>query len=164
MGGGISIFDPKTNTIQNLTTNEGLSNNNVLDILVDENNFVWISTYGGGLNIYNPAKELITIYTTEEGLPDMTILSLIESNKRIYLGTGLGLCIFDKIVNSTNDETYHITSYNKNQGFNTLDFNSKSSLSDYNNHLWWGVGDNLVIMSEPKKNKSIPKIKSPILN
>ncbi len=52
-GAGLSLFDPKT--LENIpyTTEHGLNDNNVTDILTDSGEYIWISTYRGGLHRLN---------------------------------------------------------------------------------------------------------------
>jgi ligand-binding sensor domain-containing protein/serine phosphatase RsbU (regulator of sigma subunit) len=90
---GIIIFDG--NERRTITTNEGLSNNTVWDIIEDKYNNYWIATQGGGIVKYN-GKEFIN-YTTERGLSNDTTLTLMEdSYGNIWIGTyGNGLCKFN---------------------------------------------------------------------
>jgi ligand-binding sensor domain-containing protein len=43
-GGGLNLFDPEKGTYQVLTTEEGLADNVVCEILEDQQGFLWIST------------------------------------------------------------------------------------------------------------------------
>jgi ligand-binding sensor domain-containing protein/serine phosphatase RsbU (regulator of sigma subunit) len=90
---GIIIYDGKER--RTITTNEGLSNNTVWDIIEDNDNNYWIATQGGGLIKYD-GKEFIN-YTTQDGLSGNIILSLMEdSNGNIWAGTyENGLCKFN---------------------------------------------------------------------
>ena len=90
---GIVIFDGKEK--QTITTEEGLSNNIVRDIIEDKNNNYWIATQGGGLVKYN-GKEFVS-YTTEDGLSSDIIFKLLEdTDGNIWIGTyGNGLCKFN---------------------------------------------------------------------
>jgi ligand-binding sensor domain-containing protein/signal transduction histidine kinase len=77
---------------------DGLSNNSVTSILMDQQGFIWIGTYGG-LNRYDGYK--IRQYRTEpdqpNSIPSNTIRALYEDEKGIiWIGTHFhGLVIFD---------------------------------------------------------------------
>ena len=90
---GIIIFDGKER--RTITTNEGLSNNIVWDIIEDKDNNYWIATQGGGIVKYN-GEEFIN-YTIEDGLSSNIILTLMEdTNGNIWIGTyEKGLSKFD---------------------------------------------------------------------
>ncbi len=90
---GIIIFDGKEK--RTITTNEGLSNNTVWDIIEDKYNNYWIATQGGGIIKYNE-KEFIN-YTIEDGLSSNIILTLLEdTHGNIWIGTyENGLCKFN---------------------------------------------------------------------
>ncbi len=90
---GIIIFDGTGS--YTITTNEGLSNNIVWDIIEDKNNNYWIATQGGGLIKYN-GKEFIN-YTTANGLSGDIILTLLEdTHGNIWAGTyENGICKFN---------------------------------------------------------------------
>ena len=65
-GGGVSKYNGKSFT--NYTTQEGLANDAVDNILEDNKGIMWFSTLGGGVSRFD-GKTFAT-YTTTEGLPD----------------------------------------------------------------------------------------------
>jgi ligand-binding sensor domain-containing protein/serine phosphatase RsbU (regulator of sigma subunit) len=107
---GIIIFDGKEK--RTITTNEGLSDNTVWDIIEDKDNNYWIATQGGGLIKYN-GKEFVN-YTTEEGLSSGIILKLMEDTYgNIWAGTyENGVCKF-------NGKSFEVLEY-KNLGSNSI--------------------------------------------
>ena len=66
-GGGLSRFDPQSETIHTYTTKNGLPNNVVYGILGDEKGNLWLST-NNGLCKFNPRKENFLNYDMSDGL------------------------------------------------------------------------------------------------
>jgi ligand-binding sensor domain-containing protein/serine phosphatase RsbU (regulator of sigma subunit) len=82
-------------SINNFTTNEGLSSNLVLDIESDQAGNLWIGTEGGGVckhDIYS-----FKSFNVDNGLCNTKITALHEdSSGRIWFGTSRGgVCIYD---------------------------------------------------------------------
>lgn len=67
-----------------------LAFNNVLSMLEDDKNRIWIATDGGGLDIYDPATENFTHISTEQGLSSDSVISLASVNGQIWAGTWAG--------------------------------------------------------------------------
>jgi len=83
----------------------GLSNDNVFDLIEDKEGYIWIAT-GLGLNRLGPNG--IENFYKSDGLFSNVILSLdIDRNGILWIGTNGGLCTFEngKIVKQI-DETY----------------------------------------------------------
>lgn len=67
-GGGLILFDrEKGKVLERYTTNEGLSNNAVLNILEDNAGNLWISTFNG-LSRFNTQTRIFTDYYKGDGL------------------------------------------------------------------------------------------------
>ncbi len=159
LGNGMAIYDPEKKTLQQLNERNGLCNNNVLELLIDKDSLIWIGTYGGGVDVYNPRNGLIANYSLEQGIADATINSILEKNGRFYLGTGLGLYVMEKQGMRNGEPEFSVTAYGRTQGFSSTDYNTNSELLTRNGQLWWGIGDYLTIMKEPKKNLLAPETK-----
>ncbi|QPH40940.1 hybrid sensor histidine kinase/response regulator transcription factor [Pedobacter endophyticus] len=66
--GGLTYYDPRINKFaENYTTKDGLSHNNVVGIIEDNKQQLWIST-SNGLNKFDPMHKTFQIYTTSDGL------------------------------------------------------------------------------------------------
>jgi ligand-binding sensor domain-containing protein/sensor histidine kinase YesM len=66
-GGGLSLFDNKTNKFHHWTETEGLPNNVIYGILEDEQNYLWLST-NKGLSRFNVKQNTFTNYDENDGL------------------------------------------------------------------------------------------------
>nr|WP_296648285.1 sensor histidine kinase [Romboutsia sp. 13368] len=64
---GLSKFDIKSNKFTSYTTAQGLTNNFINSILLDDDNNLWIST-NKGLNKFDIEKENITAFTKTDGI------------------------------------------------------------------------------------------------
>ncbi|RDC58355.1 hybrid sensor histidine kinase/response regulator [Pedobacter chinensis] len=66
--GGLTCHDPKIQKFAHIyTTKDGLSNNNVLGIIEDNKQQLWIST-SNGLNKFDPVYKTFQTYTTSDGI------------------------------------------------------------------------------------------------
>ncbi|MBN1950219.1 MAG: response regulator, partial [Bacteroidales bacterium] len=98
--GGINIFNPEANTMQYITTNQGLSNNCIKAICPDGMGNILIGTYLGGMNRYNPVTGKNKIYLHDENdtssLSDNSIWVIYtDSQGRIWVGTYSGVDLFE---------------------------------------------------------------------
>ena len=66
-GGGLILFDRESGKFNQITTKEGLPNNDILRILEDKMGNLWMSTYDG-LCRYNYASKAIRNFTQADGL------------------------------------------------------------------------------------------------
>lgn len=90
---GVSLMNRTTKTL--LTTPTCLSEiTYVKDLLIDDDNALWISTNSG---LYRYQNGTCISYSTENGLPDNTVFCLIsDTNNRVHAGTMNGTVIFEK--------------------------------------------------------------------
>lgn len=82
--------------IQYLTTEQGLSQNTVDDILLDSNGFMWFATWNGLCRFdgYNFVK--LTPPSSGKVLPTHFVQCLAEDeNSRLWIGTSCGLAVYD---------------------------------------------------------------------
>jgi ligand-binding sensor domain-containing protein/signal transduction histidine kinase/DNA-binding response OmpR family regulator len=66
-GYGVFKFTPETAEYINYQTVDGLADNDVFDIQVDNNNNLWIGTYNG-LSMFNQREKLFTNYYEKDGM------------------------------------------------------------------------------------------------
>ncbi|HBF88199.1 MAG TPA: hypothetical protein DDX39_06105, partial [Bacteroidales bacterium] len=91
---GIFSLNPKNisrDNIQSYSTLNGLNDNTIWDIMLDNNHDIWFSTNNAG--IYQIHNKIIVNYSEKQGLPSNQVLSLLQdSEQNIWLGTmGAGL-------------------------------------------------------------------------
>lgn len=94
--GGLSIYDPATKRFRTYTEKEGLSNNNVLGIIEDEERNLWIST-DNGLSKLDPRTGKFRTYTKSDGLAgnDFNVRSYFKDSKgELFFGGYNGLTSF----------------------------------------------------------------------
>lgn len=95
--GGIIKIDKKTDEYKRYTEQEGLSNNNVLGILLDKNNDLWISTYYG-ISYFKVKSETFITYDITDGLQgnEFNQYSYFKSkNGEMLFGGMYGLTVFN---------------------------------------------------------------------
>jgi len=94
--GGLSIYNPKTNQFKTYQEGDGLINNNVLGVVEDESQNLWIST-ANGLSELNPASGRFRSYTKSDGLAGNEFNArsyFMDSKGEIFLGGINGLTAF----------------------------------------------------------------------
>jgi signal transduction histidine kinase/ligand-binding sensor domain-containing protein/DNA-binding response OmpR family regulator len=90
--GGINIYDPKNGKITYLSVQNGnLIDNDVVALMEDRNNNIWIGSWGGGLSILNPDGQIRHLLR-EEQLPefirDPFVWTFLEDEHgNIWIGT-----------------------------------------------------------------------------
>ncbi|MGM0508977.1 MAG: two-component regulator propeller domain-containing protein [Fusobacteriota bacterium] len=92
-----------------ITTENGISSDEVMCVTQDNNGFLWIGTKSG-LNRYDGYKS--KIYTQNNGLPDNYINTLyVDNEDNLWIGTGIGL-------SKLNLKTEEMKNFSKKDGFN----------------------------------------------
>jgi ligand-binding sensor domain-containing protein/signal transduction histidine kinase/DNA-binding response OmpR family regulator len=94
--GGLSIYNSKTNRFKTYRESDGLINNNVLGIVEDKSQNLWIST-ANGLSELNPASGRFRSYTKSDGLAGNEFNArsyFIDAKGEIFLGGINGLTAF----------------------------------------------------------------------
>ncbi|MGI8958414.1 MAG: two-component regulator propeller domain-containing protein [Bryobacteraceae bacterium] len=136
---GLVRFDGVRFTVFDKHSTPGLQNNQILALLVDRRENLWIGTNGGGLSRFRNGK--FTAYTSSNGLSNNSILSLYEDKTgAIWIGTdGGGLVRFE-------NGKFHV--FTKADG---LSDNSVFSISgDEHGTLWIGTHAGLSRFSRGK--------------
>lgn len=94
---GLQIFDPATNTLTSLNSDQGLANNTVVSIVKDDDGDRWLGTYNG-VALVNSEGELITNLGVEDGIVEREsnrYSKLKGSDGTIFIGTVNGLSVID---------------------------------------------------------------------
>lgn len=117
-----------------LTTDDGLSQSNVLSMIQDKYGFLWFGTFDG-LNRYDGYK--FTVYKPDQRdsttVRSSSIQSLFEDKSgRIWIGTSQGLCYYNR--DKDNFFQFRNTDFD-----NTLNSEVKTIFEDDNNNLWIGT-------------------------
>lgn len=87
-GGGLSLFEEKTNKFRHWTETEGLPNNVIYGILEDEQGCLWLST-NKGLSRFDVKKNSFTNYDANDGLQsnEFNMCSCLKSrDHKLYFG------------------------------------------------------------------------------
>lgn len=105
-GYGLSLYQPETNNFKHITKADGLPDQNVLGILEDDQQNLWITTENG-LCKFHPEQNTFKTYTIADGLQDniFTGAHLKLSNGQFLVGGNNGFNIFDpKNIESNNSK------------------------------------------------------------
>ena len=86
----INIYDPKSGKVKIIDKSKGLSNNNVVGILTDDQGDRWAATYFG-INVLSKEGQVLTHLFENEGLSDN------EFNRTSYLEAYDGKLLFGTI-------------------------------------------------------------------
>ncbi len=85
---GLQVVSP--DRVVSWTTAEGLSNNSVRAVHLDERGVAWVGTYGGGLNRLEDGK--VTVFGRAQGFPDDVVSRIIEDhNRRLWMTSNHGV-------------------------------------------------------------------------
>lgn len=98
-GNGLSVIDTKDYSVVNLRQSpehpEGLGNNMVKDIFLDDAGGVWIGSFYGGVDYYRTKQ--VEFLTVKTGMDSEVIGDIAEdADRRLWIGTGRsGMCRLD---------------------------------------------------------------------
>lgn len=98
-GGGLNIFNPKTEKFSHFTQKDGLPSNTIYGILPDKKEQVWLSTTNG-LSLFNPPGRKFVNYDISDGLSikEFSIgASCITSKGKMIFGGESGFVSFDPL-------------------------------------------------------------------
>ena len=96
-GGGLNLFDREMGVFSAWTKRDGLSSDNVLGILEDDEGFLWLTT-DDGLTRFDPMTGSCIKFVQEDGLPsnEFTQKAFYRAKDgRFYLGGTRGVSFFD---------------------------------------------------------------------
>jgi len=128
-GGGLNRFNTATNEIKYYTTNDGLLNNVVYNLLIDEGNKLWLSS-NNGLSCFDPEKETFRNFDENDGVQGNEFNQgafHLSRTGRMYFGGNDGFNAFypDKIDNDQVSPEIILTDFSI---FNTTILPGKSFL------------------------------------
>ena len=90
---GVRFVHPD-GSVENFTTENGLVNNYVKDIFI-EDSLVWIATWGGGISVYENGS-WTSHRAQDKGIPSDNVADLDKDNLgRMWAGTDKGIAYFD---------------------------------------------------------------------
>ncbi len=142
--GGLAKFDREKNEFNFYRYEQNnirsISNNNVLSIHFNNDEYFWVGT-AGGLNKYYYSSGDFKSYTNSDGLPNDVIRS-IESNGKddLWLGTNKGLIHFNPAKNT-------IMAYDERSGVQNDEFNTSVSMKGDDGNLYFGGNQGLNIFN-----------------
>jgi PAS domain S-box-containing protein len=87
---GLNRFDPDTAQFTVYTMEDGLANDNVVGMLVDDRGDLWLGTGGGGLSRFDPQTGILKTYDASDGLAsnDVTLGACHRSKSgEMFFGT-----------------------------------------------------------------------------
>lgn len=96
-GGGINKFDPRTGNFRSFKVENGLADNIVTSMVVDEEGNLWISSEKG-LSRFDPGTETFRTFDERDGIPNAHFnpWAALKSRSGIfYFGTPTGIIYFD---------------------------------------------------------------------
>ena len=145
MNNGIYIFNRQDQTLENITVENGLANNNVRCIVKDAWGNKWIGTSGGGVSIFNNSSFLA--YNKSNGLNSNYIFAVLnDSRKNLWVATqGLGVMRINDTSRILFDEEY---------GFESV--KTKVIFEDSRQNIWLGTegrGVGVILASSEKGAK-----------
>jgi signal transduction histidine kinase/CheY-like chemotaxis protein len=153
----MQVFNPNENQfttyVNNPNTSNSISNNYVIDILIQNDTCVWVAT-SDGLNRFNPLTKTFVNYFERNGLPNNLINALaLDQEGKLWVSTGNGLCWFDYKNNT-------FTNFNKTDGLQGDEFTDRSILTLTTNKIFVGGvnGFNIISPQKIQVNAKIPNV------
>ncbi|NDV60014.1 hybrid sensor histidine kinase/response regulator transcription factor [Bacteroides sp. 519] len=150
--GGMSCFDGKSFThYRHIPENpNSIASNDVWAIKEDEDGAIWIGTLGGGLQRLDPRTGKFTTFQGSNTLSSDYISSLYIGDNTIYVGTAVGINLFNKT-----NETIEKLEGNKagTQKFSNL--NTQQVYLDSRGLLWVSTRDGLNILDRKSDHITI---------
>lgn len=94
--GGVSMFNARTQKIENLNLEEYTRFKTVTCIAQDANNRFWIATEGAGVFVYDPLNKKMSTLTKKDGLSSDNVYSVCSDFRgNMWVATDIGITIFD---------------------------------------------------------------------
>lgn len=99
---GIRLIDIENGeVIETVTISDGLSNNEILSLSMDDNSYLWVSTDGGGVSVYN--GDIWVNLDTRDGLVNNSVNEVYQADNKTYvISTQNGYSVY--IKRQTNNE------------------------------------------------------------
>lgn len=145
---GVNIFDREKDKITYLTTEDGLSCNNIYDIK-GKGDLIVVST-DDGVNIINKKYKTIKKYDKSNGLEKSNVRSiLIDDNDYVWLGTTEGIVILNMKTGEIKDFSSVEDKFDTKDKFNGCIYKDKKGI------YWIGyLLDGGLLKFDPKNNTS----------
>jgi ligand-binding sensor domain-containing protein len=146
-GSGLFYYDKKKNElikIQNWPGKSNGGNHYVITIFSDTDENLWIGTYGEGLYVFNKKQQKIMLYTMNDGLPSNVINGITsDKNKHLWISTNNGI----SRMNLSPERLDRFRNYDKNEGLQSLDFNSGAAYHDNAGNIYFGATNGLTVFN-----------------
>ena len=143
---GISLFDCRTQQFQNMTTKkEGLSGNDISDIMPAGEQGIWIVYWSGNIDLYDKANGSITRYNQQNvaGLTGRNRCCRDDNNGFLYLGhTGNGMSIINLKDRTARQFRHDATNPKSIPGDNV-----RSIYIDHLKNVWVGTNGGLALFN-----------------
>lgn len=112
--------------------NPNETSSNILCLYDDSSNNLWLGTNGGGLLKFDKKNNRFINFKKPFGLSGKTVFGILPDNKNnLWLSTNFGLLKYNIGSNS-------VTTYNLNDGLQSLQFYNKSYLMTKNGKMYFG--------------------------
>lgn len=93
--GGVSMFNYKTQKIENLNLEEYTRFKTVTSIIQDEKKRFWIATEGAGVFVYDPINKKMVTLTKKDGLSSDNVYSVcLDQKGNVWVATDIGITVF----------------------------------------------------------------------
>jgi ligand-binding sensor domain-containing protein/serine phosphatase RsbU (regulator of sigma subunit) len=150
--GGVSMFNYKTQKIENLNLEEYTRFKTVTAITQDDKDRFWIATEGAGIFVYDPANKKMIAVTKKDGLSSDNVYDVcLDQKGNIWIATDIGITIYDTKTDIGAHASYTIL----NTG-NGLLSNRITTLALVNyNEIWVGSADAGVMVLQVKDDFSV---------
>ncbi len=155
---GLFVYDPKSNSAQKIVLNLNFSSNEeIWDILIDDDETVWVGTYADGIfKVNSTTFSSQHIKLDENNDRSNTVRSITkDKNGKYWIGTRGGLYIYDKTEGVTGFY-YHDEREPKSLVNNSI----QSIYHDLKGDVWIGTRNGINFLVEERQNiygyKSMP--------
>ncbi len=140
---GLELMNPVTEKFRYIVntpnSNRVLSDNNIVNIIRDHRNWMWMATRNG-VSCYDAIKDSFKIIGATDGLPAKSILTILEDGKgNLWLGTLNGLSnLRINPANTPFDIQISIRNYNVVDGLQGSEFNEYSAYKTRDGEFYFG--------------------------
>ena len=128
---GLCVFNTKTDQFSRIAAIPDKIKSLYYD---EETHVLWIGTNGNGLKKFNPETREVKTYTIDDGLPNNVIYGIIsDKNKNLWLSSNRGIAMLQ-----VDEPIPTITTYDKYDGLQTLEFNTGAHFKDHKGVIYFG--------------------------
>jgi ligand-binding sensor domain-containing protein/serine phosphatase RsbU (regulator of sigma subunit) len=146
--GGVSMYNFKTQKIENLNLEEYTRFKTVTSIAQDDKNRFWIATEGAGVFVYDPANKKMVTLTKKDGLSSDNVYNVCRDEKgNMWVATDIGITIYD-----AKELSVH-SILNIGNGLHSNRITCMSLVND--NEMWIGSADAGVMILKVKDDFSV---------